>query len=323
VVGGNVLKIAFIHDWDVHYQQELDWQDGLAAALHELEKRGHKVDRFVCTTGLSQYIPNPLGDIFATSFIPESVAESRPDVILHWADMTRENAVPLAELGIPMAICFAGGEVDSYNTALFDHIFVESKVYKEKLNAAGYDNVSIAFGTNTDLFSPVTQNKQFDTIFPATFAAWKRHDLYSHSVMGLRSLACGYIYTDHEQECWQECLKLGTTILPHVSAQVLKYLYAASRICVIPSMSSGGSQRTVLEAMAMNLPLIITDSDKYDYAHDSGKVFVAEPTVESIRGYIDAILDGEQEVNTRDYVLENWSHLTYADSLEQELMKLV
>lgn len=313
------MRIAFVHDWDVNYQQELDWQDGLAAALHELEKRGHQVDRFVCTDGPNSSIPNPLGKIYAMHDVVKEVSEIKPDVILHWADFTREHASPLAELGIPMATCFAGGEVDNYNTPLFDHIFVESKVYKEKLNEAGYSNVSIAFGTNTDLFVPITQNKQFDTIFPGTFAAWKRHDLYAHATMGLRSLAVGYIYDNHEQECWEECLKLGTTILPHVSAQVLKYLYAASRICVIPSLSSGGSQRTVLEAMAMNLPLIITDSDKYDYAHDSGKVFVAEPTVESIRGHINAILDGGYEVNTRDYVLEHWSHITYADALEEGL----
>lgn len=315
------MRIAFVHDWDVNYQQELDWQDGLAAALAELEKRGHTVKRYVCGPQLST-IQNPLGEIYTTPDMMMSVAECEPDVILHWADMTRQSATPLAELGIPMAICFAGGEVESYNTALFDHIFVESEVYKEKLNAADYNNVSIAFGTNTDLFTPIEQNKQFDTIFPATFAQWKRHDLYAHATMGLRSLAVGYIYHEHEQECWQECLKLGTTILPHVSAQVLHYLYAASRVCVIPSLSSGGSQRTVLEAMAMNLPLVITDSDKYDYAHASGGVFVAEPTVESIRGHIDALLDGEHEVNTRDFVLENWSHITYADAIEKELLKI-
>lgn len=313
------MRIAFVHDWNVHYQQELDWRDGLAAALKELENRGHEVARFVCTTDLPGIIPNPLGEIFTTTDMAASVAQYDPDVILHWADMTRPHATPLFELNRPMAICFAGGNALGENVDLFDHIFVESQVYADQLDADGHTNFSIAFGTNTDLFTPVEQNKQFDTIFPATFAAWKRHDLYAHATMGLRSLACGYMYDNHEQECWQECLKLGTTVLPHVSAEVLHHLYAASRICVVPSLSSGGSQRTVLEAMAMNLPLIITDSDKYDYAHASGKVFVAEPTAESIRGHIDALLDGEHEVNTRDYVLENWSHIQYADALERGL----
>lgn len=317
------MRISVVWDWPPVLSQVSTWADGLAAAIRELQTR-HDVQVFMPGDKPGE-IDHPYFPIRVSNNLVPVIADYNPDVILIWADMTRPNAIPLFEkLHKPMAICFAGGDPLGENAPLFDHIFVESQVYKDRLNAAGYENVSIAFGTNTDLFTPLPeQNKQFATILPATFAAWKRHDLYAHATMGLRSLAVGYMYDTHEQECWQECLKLGTTILPHVSAQVLRYLYAASRICVIPSRSDGGSQRTVLEAMAMNLPLIITDSDKFDYALDSGKVFVAEPTVESIRGYIDAILDGEQEVNTRDYVLEHWSHLKYAEALEDGLKQIV
>lgn len=320
------MRIAFVHDWGVNYQQELDWSDGLSAALNELEKRGHEVHRYV--GGGNDYhqcsliqIPNPLGPIQVSNNMIDHIGQLKPDVILHWADMTRPNAKPLKELGIPMAICFAGGEPDSYNTYDFDHVFVESQVYKDKFDDLEVP-CSIAFGTNTDLFTPIPdQEKVFDTIFPATFAAWKRHDLYARAVQGLTSLAVGYIYTDHEQECWNECLRMGTMIMPHVSAETLKYLYAASKVCVITSMSSGGSQRTVLEAMAMNLPLVVTDSDKFDYLTD--ECFRVEPEAEAIRGTVKALLDGERTVNTRDYVLENWSHRIYADKLEEELLKLV
>lgn len=313
------MRIAAIHDWSVNFQQELDWQDGLSAALHELEKRGHIIDRFVCSDTTAD-IPNPLGNIFATPDMQVMVSSFKPDVILHWADMTRPSAKPLKELGIPMALCFAGGEVDSYNTYDFNHVFVESLIYKQKLDELGVP-CSVAFGTNTDLFKPVEQNKVFDTIFPGTFAAWKRHSLYAQAVQGLKALAVGYMYEDHEQECWQECLRMGVTILPHASAQVLHRLYAASKVCVIPSMSSGGSQRTVLEAMAMNLPLVVTDSDKFDYLTDES--FRVEPEAEAIRGAVKALLDGDRTVNTRDYVLEKWSHRTYADKLEEELSKLL
>lgn len=309
------MKIAFVHDWNVNFQQELDWQDGLSAALRELENRGHIVHRIVCGTNDS-FVPNPLGDIYVRRDIVAEVNKFQPDVILHWADMTRPNARPLSELGIPMAICFAGGEPLGENYPFFQHIFVESVVYKRVFDEADMP-CSIAFGTNTDLFRPIEQNKVFDTIFPATFAAWKRHDLYASATRGLKSVACGYMYDTHEQECWQECLRMGTTILPHTSAEVLHYLYAASRVCVVTSLSSGGSQRTVLEAMAMNLPLIITDSDKFDYAQ--GKAYVCEPDAQTIRGYIDAIIDGEGEANTRDYILQNWSHIQYADALEKGL----
>lgn len=306
------MRIAFVHDWAPDHEQELTWQDGLAAALRELINRGHDVRLYTCGEK-DTVICHPYFDIIVSTNIKRDLAMIQPDVILHWADMTRPNAIPTAELGIPMAICFAGGDVINYNTDLFDHIFVESQVYADKLKDNGKTNYSIAFGTNTELFKPVQQNKVFDTIMPGTFAAWKRHFLYAQATQGLVSLACGYMYDDHEQECWQECLDRGLVVLPHVSAQVLHRLYAASSVCVIPSMSSGGSQRSVLEAMSMNMPLIVTDSDKFDYS--KGYAWEAEPTVSSLRAYIAMLLDGEQEVNSRDYVMERWSEFTYADAI--------
>lgn len=300
------MKINFCWDWEPSAEQTIQLNDGLAAALRELENRGHTVNR---------YTDSPLK---VGNFSPVSEM-SGADVILHWADFTRPNAKPHRELGIPMAICFAGGEAVNYNTPYFDHIFVESQVYKDKLEKAGYDNVSIAFGTNTELFTPVDQPKAFDTIFPATFAAWKRHDLYSQAVHGLTSLAVGYMYHDHEQECWQDCIKRGVTVMPHVSAEALHRLYAASKACVITSLSSGGSQRTVLEAMAMNLPLVVTDSDKFDYVNERDDVWRVDADPQAIREAVNFIIENNITVNTRDYVLENWSEKTYADRLEDGL----
>lgn len=300
------MKINFCWDWKPSAEQTIQLNDGLAAALRELENRGHTVNR---------YTDSPLK---VGNFSPVSEM-SGADVILHWADFTRPNAKPHRELGIPMAICFAGGEAVNYNTPYFDHIFVESQVYKDKLEKAGYDNVSIAFGTNTELFTPVDQPKAFDTIFPATFAAWKRHDLYSQAVHGLTSLAVGYMYHDHEQECWQDCIKRGVTVMPHVSAEALHRLYAASKACVITSLSSGGSQRTVLEAMAMNLPLVVTDSDKFDYVNERDDVWRVDADPQAIREAVNFIIENNITVNTRDYVLENWSEKTYADRLEDGL----
>lgn len=311
------MRIAFVHDWNVHYQQELDWQDGLSAALHELRRRGYTVELFVCGDH-STTIPNPYHTIIVTPNMPASVRSFAPDVILYWGDMTRPNAKPLHELNVPMACCFAGGEPDSYNTYEFDHIFVESQVYKDKFDALDIP-CSIAFGTNTNLFTPLSEQvKAFDSIFPATFAAWKRHNLYARATHGLRSLACGYLYTDHEQDCWQECLRYGVTVLPHVSAQVLRYLYAASRVCVVPSRSDGGSQRTVLEAMAMNIPLIVCDSDKFDYLTKDCTRVAPEP--EALQQAVYARLN--DTVDTRAYVLEHWSHIQYADELEKGLTQL-
>jgi len=310
------FKLAFLWDWNPDYTQATVWEDGLAGAIKELINRGHEVKLF--TTGSPNIIKNKYFDITVTDEVVKDIGEFNPDVILHWADMTRPHAQPLMALGKPMAICFAGGEPLGANVELFDHIFVESQVYRATYLRNGY-KTSIAFGTNTALFKPQQQTKMFDTIFPATFAAWKRHDLFAKASEGLKSLAVGYMYEKHETECWQVCLDNGVMVLPHVPHYVLPRLYSSSRVVVIPSKSEGGSQRTVLEAMAMNIPVIVTDSDKFDFAE--GRVFKSEPNVEDLKLMIRMALD--TECNTRDYILENWSEYTYADALEEGLRSIL
>lgn len=300
------MKINFVWDWKPNYWQSYTWGDGLAAALVELRNRGHEVKVYADT---DQVIPNPMNTIEPLG----SLDPNWCDVFLHWADMTRPNAITNFQYGKPMAICFAGGEIITEQTELFDHIFVESQVYLDKLKEHEYSS-SIAFGTNTDLFKPVKQAKTFDAIFPATFAAWKRHDLFAQATEGLRACAVGFMYDKHEQECWQVCVDKGCLVLPHVSAEVLHRLYAASRSVLITSKSEGGSQRTVLEALAMNIPCIVTDSNKFDY---EGTIRV-KPNVQEIRGVLDN-LEMYEGINTRDYILDTWSHIQYADSLEKGL----
>src|SRR6266850_2636232 len=312
--------LAFIWDWEIVPSQAITWEDGLARAIQIL---GEKYDVRVYTIGKMTYdFPHPYFNIrvCTNESHMSDLKDFSPDALLFWGDTTRPNAEPASKLGIPMALCFAGGETNGGTAQYFQYIFVESEVYKPGFMKRGIP-VSTAFGTNTELFRPVKdQSKLFDTIFPATFAIWKRHELYAEATKGLCSLACGYMYDTHEQECWQVCLDNGVTILPHVSAQTLRYLYAASKVCVIPSRSDGGSQRTVLEAMAMNIPLVVTDSDKFDYTE--GRSYVAEPNVVDLGVRIDEALASYSECNTRDYVLQNWSEYNYADALEKGLLSI-
>lgn len=314
------MRIAFVWDWPPEAPQVMTWQDGLEAALVELRKRGHEVEVFM--PGDSNYaILHPDFKIQVCSNVAVVVHVWEPDVILCWADMTRPNAKPLKELNKPMAVCFAGGNIDGENAPLFDHIFVESLVYLNKLKDTGYTG-SIAFGTNTDLFAPVpAQHKVFDALAVGTFAAWKRHELFAAATHDLIACAVGYMYPDSwEKECYQVCEAAGNLVLPHSSLPVIKRLMAGSRCVIVPSRSDGGSQRTVLEAMAMNTPVIVCDSDKFDFAGDL--VFRADPNIQSIRGYLGAILDGDYEVETREFVEEFWSHKTYADSIEEVLKSI-
>lgn len=313
-------KIAIIHDWDVVWEQEYTWRDGLCAAVKELSKR-HDVKFFVA--GPDNIIPHPYFPIYVSSNIKKDVEEFKPDVILMWGDCTRPNAEPLSQLGIPMALCFAGGNPMGHTARYFDHFFVESAVYYDEFKSKGF-SVSTAFGTNTEIFKPIPdQTKSFDAIFPATFCTWKRHPLFAEAVTGLKSCSVGWMYPVQENFCWKACEKAGSLVLPHVSAETLARLYASSKTCVITSRSDGGSQRTVLEAMAMNIPVICcSDSNKTsEYVRECGQGAVVEPKAEAIRLAIEEWKD--KKVNTRDYIMEKWSEYVYADNLEAGLLKLL
>lgn len=256
------------------------------------------------------------------------VEEFNPDVVLFWSDMTRPNIPVLKELGKPMAVAFAGGQPFGPYWSLFDHIFTESESYKMQYENRGFGHiVSTAFGTNTKLFDPShaqvkNQAKIFDVCFPATYCDWKRHRLFADAVKGHSAVCAGFKYEDHETYCWEAADAAGALSLPHVSAETLRQIYAASKTCVVTSHWTGGSQRTVLEAMAMNVPLVVmADSDKTsEYVLDCGEGLVVPPEPGAVRAAMLELLN--TKVNTRDYVMSKWSEHSYASALEAGLKKI-
>lgn len=323
------MRIAICHDWFPSLEQELTWRDGLSAAIKILHDR-HEV-RFYTCGDIEFVLPHEYFPIYVTpsgEMMKRRVGEFNPDVILFWSDMTRPNIPVLKELGKPMAVCFAGGQPFGPYWHLFDHVFVESQSYKMQYENRGFGaQVSTAFGTNTKLFDPShaqvkNQAKIFDICFPATYCDWKRHRLFADAVKGYSSVCAGFKYDSHETYCWEAADAAGALSLPHVSAEALRQIYAASRTCVITSHWTGGSQRTVLEAMAMNCPLVVmTDSDKTsEYVIDCGEGLVVPPEPNAIREAIQESM--HKKVNTRDYILGKWSETHYADALETGLKKI-
>lgn len=67
----------------------------------------------------------------------------------------------------------------------------------------------------------------------------------------------------------------------------------------------------------MNIPTIVTDSDKFDYEG----VIRVEPDATAIREAIEQ-WHKATSTNTRQYVLDNWSHVVYEDKIEKELLRL-
>lgn len=327
------MRIAFVWDWPSEFSQTMTWHDGLAAAVKILSER-HELQFFTMgkrdETLIHDYFPI---NVRTADTLLYDVGKFKPDVILMWGDCTRPNAKPLADLGIPMALCFAGGDTNGPTQVYFDHFFVESAEYLERFEASGC-SVSTAFGTNTELFKPIDgMQKHFDTIFPATFCEWKRHRLYREAVQGLRNVCAGFMYPDHERDCWEDTMKAGVLTLPHVSAETLRFLYAASKVCVVTSKGTGGSQRTVLEAMSMNIPVVVTEDCKgYEYVHDAANFshvgWDVPPEPQRIRGTVDDIIKFQEtavfyKCHGRDYILSKWTETHYADALENGMLALL
>lgn len=329
------LRIAFVWDWDQDPLQLLTWEDGLYGALQELRKRGHEVEVYTLCKALNGSITRdgmPIRIFSHPEELEALITHLNANVVLHWADMTRPNAGVGRKLGIPQAVCFAGGNQFGAQWPNFDLFFVESEDYKHAYLKRGMETMT-AFGTNTKHYDPEHQfvkgqKKIFDVCFPATFAAWKRHPLFAEATYGYRTACAGYMYDDHETECWEKVQESGSFVLPHLPAGGLRHLYGASRTCLITSANNGGSQRTVLEAMAMNVPVIVMqDSDKTsEYVHDARELGysvgeVVPPEVPFIRRAIEDWKD--RKCNAREYVLSKWSHQAYADQIEAGLNKLV
>jgi glycosyltransferase involved in cell wall biosynthesis len=316
------MKISFVWDWPSYDPQTFTWQDGLAAAIKLLSQR-HEVEILACSMNGKDYtLYHPYFPIRVSTDIKRAVAEFKPDVVLMWGDCTRPNAEPVSELGIPMALCFAGGSPEGETQRFFNHFFVESQSYKEKFEVLGC-SVSTAFGTNTELFKPdPKQKKIFDVCFPATYAGWKRHHIYAEATKDLRSVTAGYIISPDDPIIgWVQ--GSGSLALSHCSPEVLKTIYAASKTCCITSFYTGGSQRTVLEAMSMNIPLVVMkDSDKTsEYVYEAKQGLVVDPEPIKIQEAIKQMMN--TEVNTREYIMDKWSEFKYADALEKSLCELV
>jgi glycosyltransferase involved in cell wall biosynthesis len=324
------MKIAVVWDWVNEPLQITGWQDGIFAMIRELRRKAD-VRIFTQMTGITKET-EVLTPSFPVSTFPgwedmcASVESWGPDTVLFWADFTRPAIQRLTEQ-FPSAILFAGGEPILQNTSRFKKIFVESAVYKERLEVAGFP-VEQAFGTNTELFAPKSQPKMFDVFFPACFAAWKRHDLFASSVKGMRALACGW-FQEHEPWCYKACQEAGVMTIPHVPAHLLPDFYNASRCVLITSDSTGGSQRSVLEAMACNIPCIVMeDSDKTsEYIRQAGlEILISAPDQASIQKTMSNVLSlnpSHPVFRSRDFIMEHYSEYIYANKVYSALCQLV
>jgi hypothetical protein len=207
-------------------------------------------------------------------------------------------------------LLYAGGPVNVPNAKRkFDQVVVENDS-----DAVYFPGSTVAFGTNTDVFKPMKMNKLFPAFFPAAFAGWKHHELFSQA-MPVGSLAVG-MPIEGEKQCYEVCIEHGHIVLPALPMTAMPYLYNQSKGVCITSDHMGGCQRAALEAMACGVPVLATNNSK---AAEFDGVWTCEPEVESIRqAYISMILlfdNGGFDLRNQ-FIVDKLDHFTYAKKLQ-------
>lgn len=257
-------------------------------------------------------------DYVRLSFSPnpaQQVRDFKPDCILFFSDLSRPIIGELADYPCPKAVCYSGGRFTDFEH-IPDIIFVESKTYLDWFKSHG-KNVVQVFGTNTEIFHPTKQPKIFKSYFPATGAAWKRHELFAQAMKG-EGIVSGW-WQPHEPQCLQACIDAGTPVLHHQMPESVNYLYNMAKTVLITSSDVGGSQRSVLEAMACGvMPIVMSDSTMTtEYIRESGFGKICDPDIDSIRKAVQEAIDNPQDPKIGvDYIKNKYTEYHYANGVK-------
>lgn len=316
------MKLAVINDWEDRKSAVFWNKDGFLKMLHVLRERDGWEIIFFKKSDRGFTWPHDYVNLHFSTDPVKALLDWNPDAILGFSDLSRPYLKELAGKK-PIGLCYTGGTFLDYKNVP-SIIFVESRSYLKWFREMGINAVQ-AFGTNTEIFKPYKQPKVFKAFFPATFAAWKRHELFAEA-MGKDGLVCGW-WQPHEPQCVQVCFDKGVGVLHHQMPESIVHLYNMSHTVVITSRDDGGSQRAVLEAMACGIPpIVMDDSDKCrEYVEEAGFGKIVSPTEGAIREAVEHYIWQNLEKGQKgiDYIASKYTERHYADKIKQGILSIL
>lgn len=262
------MKIQFIWYWNRAEEIYPLWRDGLRAALEEINKT-HRVEWI----------------------LGEKQPTNDADFILFWGDSNCPLFNTIDQYKTKKGIILTTDPHNISNLAKLDVVFCESTPVYEAVRARGLRAIK-AFGTDTDFFKPTKREKDIEYFYPATFSPWKRQRDIAH--LGEKLFCVGTLQPDGEDD-FRACKEHHVhTACDYYPVKQIREYYDRSRHVVIPAIH--GSERTVLEAMSMNI--------------------IPKVNPENVRtiSYVKEFMTSKY-YTPREFVVVNYSHNVYAKQL--------
>lgn len=265
------MVIAFIWYYDRAAETFPNWRDGLRGALEYLKKEGHTVDYF-----MNKELP-PV-DMY--------------DAILFWDDSnsTFFNVIDKYTCKKGMILTTDPHNID--NLKKLDVVFCESMPVYEACRMYGIRAVR-AFGTDIFFYKPDHKiKKDIEYFYPATFSPWKRQDAIAY--LGPKLLCVGTVQPDGMEE-YEACRRAQVQMrIGYFPAKQIRMYYQRAKKVIIPAIH--GSERTVLEAMAMNIVPQVNPENKRTHS------------------YLDEYAE-DVSLTPRDFIEKFYSHVIYANKI--------
>lgn len=231
------MKILFVYDTP----KEHIWEDGLYAALELIEKRGDIVDKINLSHQTIEY-------------------KGGYDFVLGWGGFGSKVDEVMRGISAKKGLCIGGCATKPESALEYDVLFYETKWYRDQIDF--HPNIVHAFGVNTNIFQIHNVPRLIDFISVGAFALWKRLDLIKNKPGS--KMVIGYYQNNNEQESLgivRDLVKNGVIVSNQMSPRRLVYWLNSANTAYIPANIIGGGERSVLEARACGLNVIVEDDN--------------------------------------------------------------